>query len=195
MVSNCGLRKMWCRPIGQLSKGYRQRVGLAQALVHDPQVLILDEPTSGLDPLQIIEIRELIRRLSHEKAILFSTHIIQEIAAVSDRMVIINEGRIRADGKIDELAARVQHQDTIRFSVQGGEDISERIRGMPGVKTVETGPASGRDASYLVATDTPELTERALGELARELGLAVVELHPVKPDLEKVFTTLVHGKA
>ena len=106
---HCGLEKMWCKPIGELSKGYRQRVGLAQALIHDPPCLVLDEPTSGLDPLQIIEIRSLIKDLSKEKAILYSSHIIQEIVALSDRVVIINDGKIRAQGTLEELTKKVDY--------------------------------------------------------------------------------------
>src|SRR5436190_8932505 len=98
VVADCALETVYYRPIAQLSKGFRQRVGLAQALIHDPDVLILDEPTSGLDPLQILGIRDLVKRLARSKTILFSTHILQEVQAVSDRVMIINEGRIVATG-------------------------------------------------------------------------------------------------
>jgi len=106
----CGLRGVWKHTITEISKGYRQRVGLAQALIHDPKVLILDEPTSGLDPLQIIGIRDLIRNLAKDKTILFSTHILQEVEALADRIVILNEGKIVAEGTQDELAQQVSRQ-------------------------------------------------------------------------------------
>ena len=104
----CGIASIWKHSVSEISKGYKQRVGLAQALIHDPKVLILDEPTSGLDPLQIIGIRDLIKNLSKEKTIIFSTHILQEVEAVADRIVIINEGKIVSQGTQRELADEVR---------------------------------------------------------------------------------------
>jgi len=115
VVNACGLRGVFRQPVGTLSRGFGQRTGLAQALIHDPEVLILDEPTSGLDPIQIMGIRELIRSLAREKTILFSTHILQEAQAISDRIVIITEGNIVADGTVDELEAKVSRAQ--RFSL------------------------------------------------------------------------------
>ena len=103
MIQQCGLSPEQNKKIGTLSKGFRQRVGLAQALIHDPEVLIMDEPTSGLDPNQIIEIREVIKNIGKEKTVVFSTHILQEVQAICDRVVIINEGKIVADSKVAEL--------------------------------------------------------------------------------------------
>lgn len=105
----CHLKSVWKHLLSELSKGYGQRVGLAQALIHDPKVLILDEPTSGLDPIQIIQIRVLIKSLAKEKTILFSTHILQEVEALADRIVIINEGKLVAQGTKQELAAKVEN--------------------------------------------------------------------------------------
>lgn len=106
----CGIKEVWKHTISEISKGYRQRVGLAQALIHDPKVLILDEPTSGLDPLQIIDIRQLIKGLARKKTIIFSTHILQEVEAMADRIVIINEGKIEAQGTQAELTEQVRKQ-------------------------------------------------------------------------------------
>ncbi len=111
-VQACGLVTELKRPINELSKGFRQRTGLAQALIHDPDILILDEPTSGLDPLQILGIRDLIRSLASQKSIIFSTHILQEVPPVTDRVIIINEGRIVADGKIAELTRQAFGADS-----------------------------------------------------------------------------------
>lgn len=114
----CHLKSVWKHLLSELSKGYGQRVGLAQALIHDPKVLILDEPTSGLDPIQIIQIRALIKSLAKEKTILFSTHILQEVEALADRIVIINEGKLVAQGTKQELAAKVLN------SVKAPQDLS-----------------------------------------------------------------------
>lgn len=110
----CDIESVWKHTITEISKGYRQRVGLAQALIHDPKVLILDEPTSGLDPLQIIGIRELIKNLAKEKTILFSTHILSEVEAIADRIVIVNEGKMVAQGTLQELVQQVRGQGEIK---------------------------------------------------------------------------------
>ncbi len=121
MIDLCGLEGVVRKNIGELSRGYRQRVGLAQALIHDPDILILDEPTAGLDPNQIVEIRELIKRLGAEKTVILSTHILPEVEATCDRAIIINEGKIVASGTTDEL---------INMG-EGGETIYAQIRGLP----------------------------------------------------------------
>ena len=107
IISKCGLSSEQNKKIGQLSKGFRQRVGLAQALLHDPEILILDEPTTGLDPNQIFEIRKLIKEVSQDKTVIFSTHIMQEVKALCDRVVIINKGKILADQSLEELEKNV----------------------------------------------------------------------------------------
>lgn len=108
---NCGITSIWKHPISEISKGYRQRTGLAQALIHNPEVLILDEPTAGLDPLQIISIRELVRKLSSERTIIFSTHILQEVEALADRIVILNDGRLIADGTRQEITQMASQEN------------------------------------------------------------------------------------
>src|SRR5262249_45504243 len=115
----CALKGVWGKPIGKLSKGFRQRVGMAQALLHDPQVLILDEPTSGLDPNQTFDVRELIRSLAQTKTILLSTHILSEVKAVCSRVILINDGRIVLDGPVEDLE-------------QGGEGMDARFRQLTG---------------------------------------------------------------
>ncbi len=192
-VENCGLKKVWCRPIGQLSKGYRQRVGLAQALIHDPPVLILDEPTSGLDPLQIIEIRRLVRTLAKEKAILFSTHILQEISAVSDRVVIINEGRILAAGTLEELSSRVTPTQDIILKIESRDplenELKERIP-CQGISLV--GQKEGVKTYRLRASNALECLD-SLADLIRQRQWKVLQLYLTTPDLEEIFTALVAG--
>lgn len=104
VAEKCSLRQVWGKPIGKLSRGYRQRVGMAQALLHDPKILILDEPTSGLDPNQVHDVRNLIRSLGQTKTILLSTHILQEVTAVANRVILVNEGRLVFDGSVDDMA-------------------------------------------------------------------------------------------
>ncbi|HCF96303.1 MAG: ATP-binding cassette domain-containing protein [Verrucomicrobiota bacterium] len=134
VVNACGLERVYRRPNGQLSKGYKQRVGLAQALIHNPPILILDEPTSGLDPLQIIGIRNLIGELAADKTIIFSSHILQEVSAISDRILIINRGEVVADGPIRELQEQAMKTNRLTIEVKADrEEVRKAVGGVRGV--------------------------------------------------------------
>jgi ABC-2 type transport system ATP-binding protein len=178
VVEACGLGSVYRKPINELSKGFRQRTGLAQALIHDPEVLILDEPTSGLDPLQIIGIRELIQGLARSKTIIFSTHILQEVSPVTDRVVIINGGRIVADGRIGELE-RTGHGLTASSSPsapgrrgRGGPARPGRAaRGAAGRRARGRGPLRGaRRLRQDVLAPLGQLASRAAGTCWRLQG-------------------------
>jgi len=185
----CTLEDVWCRPISELSKGYRQRVGLAQALIHDPPVLILDEPTSGLDPLQIMEIRNLVRELSRDKAILFSSHILQEIAAVTDRAVVINGGRITADGRLDELSEMVFPEARIRVRLSPEVPLSQlkELFSDIGAKVVQE-----QDGSFVILSRKPDGVREMVASFALDKGLKLLELSVERPNLEEVFSALLH---
>ncbi len=190
VCESCGLISVWCRPISELSKGYRQRVGLAQALIHDPPVLILDEPTSGLDPLQIMEIRRLVRGLAKDKAILYSSHILQEIAAITDRAVIINEGKITADGRLDELANKAFPFKRLRlvlspFDQRVLEKLQSRVK--PLGATLES-----NDDSLRILCKEPERIREAVASFCIDHQIKILELAIEKQDLEEVFSALLH---
>jgi len=135
VIESCGIKSVLHKSINELSKGFKQRIGLAQALIHDPEILILDEPTSGLDPLQIIGIRELIHSLAKKKTIIFSTHILQEVAPVTDRVVIINNGNIIADGMIDDLQKQAMESNRL-FVTINSPDAGTGLNGLEGVESV-----------------------------------------------------------
>jgi ABC-2 type transport system ATP-binding protein len=188
VIEQTSLGDVQHRLIGNLSRGYRQRVGLAQALLHDPPVLILDEPTTGLDPKQIIEIRELIKGLAGSHTIILSTHILPEATAVCQRVVIINEGRIVAVDTPEHLSARLRRSEKISLTVKNPPpNFAERLRGIPGVVSVFPQPGGG---TWLV--------ECALGhDLRNELARFVVtnnwgflELTTISMTLEDVFLRL-----
>ncbi|MGQ0722618.1 MAG: ATP-binding cassette domain-containing protein [Candidatus Eiseniibacteriota bacterium] len=184
-----GIRSVLYKNVNELSKGYRQRVGLAQALVHDPHVLILDEPTSGLDPRQIVGIRSLIKQLAETKTIIFSTHILAEVSAVTNRIVIINEGQIVADGRIDDL--RRQAMSANRFRVRigaNGTEAADALRSISGVTRVE---AAGTDGGVVVVESPLDRdVRRDINQLARARGWDVLELHAEQPTLEEAFIAL-----
>jgi ABC-2 type transport system ATP-binding protein len=137
MAEKCGISDRLEQVIGTLSKGYRQRVGLAQAMIHDPEILILDEPTSGLDPNQIIEIRKLIKDLGKEKTVILSTHILTEAESTCDRVIIISKGKIVASGKIHELQSNSNEKDVLRLKVKGdGVGVAARLQSFIGVSHV-----------------------------------------------------------
>ncbi|OGF42743.1 ABC transporter, partial [Candidatus Falkowbacteria bacterium RIFOXYB2_FULL_47_14] len=122
VVEACGLKKVLLKPIEELSKGYRQRVGLAQAIMHEPDILILDEPTTGLDPNQIVEIRDLIKKIGKEKTVIFSTHILSEVSATCDRVLIINNGKIVGEGSPADLMAKAGGREIIYVKIKGPKD-------------------------------------------------------------------------
>ena len=173
------------KKIGQLSKGYKQRVGLAAALIHDPEILILDEPTSGLDPNQIIEIRNVIKQQGKDKTVLFSSHILQEVEAICDRVIIINKGQIVADDTIGNLQKSKKGQSVV--TVQFKENVDQAKLGMiPSVQKVHQ-PATG---NWQLETNDPETVRKQLLNFAVEHNLNIISLQTEGFSLEEVFRTL-----
>jgi len=193
-VEACGLRTEYKKAIQELSKGYRQRTGLAQALIHDPDILILDEPTSGLDPLQIMEIRDLIKSLAGHKTIIFSTHILQEVSPVTDRVVVINEGQIIADGEIRDLARRAMGSNRLYASLRhDSAEVETALRELK--ETSEVIRLSGGDASrarFEIRGDFGHDLGQAVFNLARERNWELLELHESSFSLEETFIALTH---
>ena len=184
-----GLADQMTRPIGQLSKGFRQRVGLAQAILHRPKLLILDEPTIGLDPTQIVGIRRLVRRLADHSTVLFSTHILSEVEALCDRAIILMNGQIKTDAQLSELAAT---SDAILVLERAPEGVDRALRDLGGVRGVQpVGWADGYPAYRILGQpgDTIDLCP-ALYNLAREEGWPVRELRRDVRTLETVFNEL-----
>jgi ABC-2 type transport system ATP-binding protein len=172
------------KKIGQLSKGYRQRVGLAQAIIHDPDVLILDEPTSGLDPNQVMEIRDLIRSLGSNKTIMLSTHIMQEVEAICSRVIIIDKGHIVADDKLDNLRSQTSEKWIVR--VQFATIVSENdLKTIPGILQVTS---LGNNA-WRLSGDNPQFRQ-AVSHFALASNLEVTELLSEKDNLETIFRQL-----
>jgi ABC-2 type transport system ATP-binding protein len=170
--------------VGQLSKGYKQRVGLAAALLHDPEVLILDEPTSGLDPNQILEIRNVIREQGRNKMVLFSSHILQEVEAICDRVIIINKGKLVADNTLQQLQ---QHSNMNIIKVSFKEPLEpEWIKRLPGIQSV-----SQLDRySFTIETTDPDTVRKGLKKLEAENNLDIVSLQSENQSLEEVFRSL-----
>ncbi len=191
MVRLCGLNAEKHKKIGELSKGYRQRVGLAQAMIHDPAVLILDEPTTGLDPNQIIEIRKLIRDLGKEKTVILSTHILPEVEATCDRILIINRGKIVADGTADTLRKQAQGQEMLRVRIEDGESadaVFQALQALPATLSVDF---SGRDKELFEIQSQPEQSaRRAIFQLCVDRGWALTEMTPLETKLEDIFREL-----
>ena len=173
------------KKIGQLSKGYKQRVGLAAALIHDPEVLILDEPTSGLDPNQIIEIREVIKKQGQDKTVLFSSHILQEVEAICDRVIIINKGELVADDKLSNLRQRSSSSNTVKVSFKESIDKSwlEQLTAAKSVNKIDAN-------NWQLATDNPDQLRKQIFELSLLHNLNIVSLQSDSQSLEDVFRSL-----
>lgn len=176
------------RHCGKLSKGYKQRVGLAQALIHNPEILILDEPTAGLDPKQIIETRELIRGLAGDHTIVLSTHILPEVSQTCQRVVIINKGRVVAVDTPDNLTARLRGAETMYVQVDaGGSDAGEALATIPGVMRVVASETRGTLVGYEVESDRGTDIRRELARIIVNRGWGLLELRPMRMSLEEIF--------
>ncbi len=193
VIELTGLKEMAAKNIMELSKGYRQRVGLAQAIIHEPEVVILDEPTSGLDPNQIVEIRDLIKEIGKEKTVIFSTHILQEVAAVCDRIIVINDGLIVADGTVDELSALAVDSDNgLLVTAPSTETVRSRLGGLPGVTAIEDLQKFGDETRYRLDCRDVNQARAAVFKVATQIRVSEVKHH--QPSLEDIFRALTGGE-
>ncbi|MGL4368484.1 MAG: ATP-binding cassette domain-containing protein, partial [Spirochaetota bacterium] len=190
----CGLTGVMHKNIGELSKGYRQRVGLAHAMIHDPKILILDEPTSGLDPNQIIEIRSLIREIGKRKTVILSTHILSEVEAVCGRVIIINKGNIVADSPTAEL--RSAHGNTIHVRVSADapsfDELASAVRGAEGVRSFERNETPDGLSSGTAVISGAQ-ARGGIFRAVRDRGWNLYELATEQNTLEQVFRELTTG--
>lgn len=183
VIELTGLTPEAHKKIGQLSKGYRQRVGLATALLHDPEVLILDEPTTGLDPNQLVDIRRLIKSLGKEKTIFLSTHIMQEVEAICDRVIIINKGEIVADKKLDDLKADQEQIIEVEFDYRVEDAFLNRLKHIQEVKNTH-------DFIYELTFSTKEDMRPSVFDFAHDNGLKILRLNQKNKNLESLFREL-----
>src|SRR5690349_2145143 len=188
-VAATGLEPVFHRPIGELSKGFRQRTGLAAAILHRPDLLVLDEPTEGLDPNQRVEIRRLIVELGRERTVLLSTHVLPEVQHVCSRLLIINRGRLVADGPMDTLVARAK--GAARVAVEAaGDGVAAKLAALPGVESVDTHESSDGRARVTVTAVTAEDLRPTIFELAKAERWTLFELHQEAGSLEDLFREL-----
>lgn len=184
MINLVGLDVEQNKKIGMLSKGYRQRVGLAQAIIHNPDVLILDEPTSGLDPNQLVDIRQLIKTIGKEKTVMLSTHIMQEVEAICDRVIIIKKGQIVADNLATELQYEVGQQ--VVYAEFDGSVSRSVLQKIPGISKVQR----ITDSSYLIESMAEDDLRKAIAVFAQQNGLLIITLRTEEKSLEEVFKEL-----
>ena len=190
MVRLCGLDAEKHKKIGELSKGYRQRVGLAQAIIHNPQVLILDEPTTGLDPNQIVEIRELIKTLGKEKTVILSTHILPEVEATCDRILIINKGNIVADGTVSDLRKKSEGRQIVRVKIEGGErnEIVQTLQSKEEIYMVD--PMKDISDAYEIQSQIGTNINRIIYRSCVEHHWDLLEMTNLETKLEDIFRDL-----
>ena len=190
MIKLCGLNAEKHKKIGELSKGYRQRVGLAQAMIHDPEILILDEPTTGLDPNQIVEIRDLIKNLGKEKTVILSTHILPEVEATCDRILIINKGKIVADGTASTLRKQSQGQQVIRIKIEEGETntIFEKLQALPSVGLVDF--VDRTNNRFEVQSKGDQSSNKDIFKMCVQNNWVLSEMIPFETKLEDIFRDL-----
>ena len=188
VVEETGLEEVFFRPISEISKGFRQRTGMAGAILHEPEILVLDEPTEGLDPNQRVEIRKLVNSLGGDRTVILSTHVMQEVEATCDRLLIISKGAIAADGTVAELMDA--GRGISRYTVEAaGDGVAEALQGLPGVDDHTAEAVNGRMRVHLETTGEQELRPEIF-RLATERGWVLWELHRERATLEQVFREL-----
>jgi ABC-2 type transport system ATP-binding protein len=191
MVQVCGLNEEKHKNIGELSKGYRQRVGLAQAMIHNPEILIFDEPTSGLDPNQIVEIRKLIKRIGSKKTVILSTHILPEVEAICDRILIINKGKIVADGTPDTLRKRAEGQELLRVQIEGSQSRDKIIETLQGISSISmVDPIMDSQNKFMIQCTDGLASRRAIFQLCMKNSWILTEMSPIETKLEDIFREL-----
>ncbi len=190
VIDTCGLEAEKHKKINELSKGYKQRVGLAQALIHNPEVLILDEPTTGLDPNQIVEIRDLIRKIGREKTVILSSHILAEVEATCDRILIINNGKIVADGTTVDLRKQAQGNDIIKVKIEGGDvnDVYNELQKIEGAAVVDIIDAD--NSRFQIDSNQGTAIAASVFQLCVKNNWILTELIPVETKLEDIFKEL-----
>ncbi len=191
MVLLCGLDEEKHKNIGELSKGYRQRVGLAQAMIHDPEILILDEPTTGLDPNQIIEIRKLIKELGRHKTVILSTHILPEVEATCDRILIINKGKIVADGTSESLRRQARSGGFIKVKIESEENSDKLFSSLMDLSTItKVDPVKENNNVFHVSGSEGLQTQKDIFNLCVKNKWTLLEMTPVETKLEDIFKEL-----
>ena len=189
MIDVCGLGNEKHKNIGELSKGYRQRVGLAQALIHDPDVLILDEPTTGLDPNQIVEIRSLIKKIGHEKTVMLSSHILKEVEKTCDRILIINNGKLVANGTTEELGRRASGSNRVLLQIQNQDGAAgDTINKLPSVAAVQ--PADRESGIWQIDSKAGKDAREDIFRLCVEKNWVILQMTPLQTSLEDIFREL-----
>jgi ABC-2 type transport system ATP-binding protein len=192
MAELCGLNEVMHQPIGELSKGYNQRVGLAHAMMNDPEILILDEPTSGLDPNQIAEIREIIRGIGKEKTIVISTHILSEAEATCNRVVIINRGKIVADGSTKTLGQSTSQGNLIAVSIQNAdlESVERELHSIQGIEEISLVNELGDTLEMRIACRYPEDLRAEIYKRIKKTNWVLLDFHQETRSLETIFRSL-----
>lgn len=189
MVKVCGLEGEKHKKINELSKGYKQRVGLAQAMIHDPEVLILDEPTTGLDPNQIVEIRELIKTIGRKKTVILSSHILAEVEATCDRILIINKGQIVADGSANDLRKQAHGQENLILTIEDSDKM-EVFEALKNLDTVESVDLKEEDNRFELISIANKSSRRLVFNLCVKNSWTLTEITPVETKLEDIFHEL-----
>jgi ABC-2 type transport system ATP-binding protein len=193
-VDATGLGSVRSRLIKNISRGFKQRVGIAQALVHNPRVLILDEPTVGLDPAQIVEIRELIKSLRGEHTIMLSTHILAEVTQTCDGVVIINEGRLMASGSLEDLTASYSRRNGVLLRLRdGGEEAAALFRALPGVASAVVASAGGAGGDVRIEWERDRDCRDDVARLVVDKGLGLREMRSLDMDIEDLYLKIVSG--